>query len=56
MMNKVKFAFLKSHLKKAIYELQVANKLKPNTVDKELIKQLQNTLTLIIAEQEKEEE
>jgi hypothetical protein len=39
-MNKIQLAFLKSHIKWAIYELECANKMKPNTVDVELIIEL----------------
>lgn len=36
-MNKIEFAFLKSHIKKAIYELETANKLKPDCIDHDTI-------------------
>jgi hypothetical protein len=39
-MNKIELAFIKSHLKKAIYELETTNKLKPNTVSIETIIEL----------------
>lgn len=39
-MNKIELCFLKSHIKWAIFELECANKIKPNTVDIELIIQL----------------
>ena len=39
-MNKFEFAFLKSHIKKAIWNLECANKLKPGKVNKELIVEL----------------
>ena len=36
-MNRVEFAFLKSHLKKAVYELETANRLKPGCIDEATI-------------------
>ena len=39
-MNKIEFAFLKSHIKKAIYELETANKMKSNCIDINLIIEL----------------
>ena len=39
-MNKIELCFLKSHIKRAIYELEVANKMQPNTVDVALIIEL----------------
>ena len=39
-MNKIELCFLKSHIKWAIFELECANKIKPNCVDVELIIQL----------------
>lgn len=39
-MNKIQLAFLKSHIKWAIYELECANKMKPNTVDVAIIIEL----------------
>ena len=39
-MNKIELAFLKSHIKKAIYELETANKLLPDVIDIELISEL----------------
>ena len=44
MMNKVEYAFLKSHIKTAIFELQVANKLKPGTIDEATIVELKIVL------------
>lgn len=46
-MNKVEFAFLKSHIKKAIWDLECANKLKPGIIDEKLIVELKETLILI---------
>ena len=39
-MTKIEWCFLKSHIKRAIYELEVANRLKEKTVDIEIIVQL----------------
>ena len=39
-MNKVEAAFLKSHIKKAIWYLECANKLKSNCIDSKLIDEL----------------
>ena len=36
-MNKIELAFLKSHIRKAIYELETANKLKPGCIDEDTI-------------------
>ena len=55
-MNKFVFAFLKSHLKKAIYELKVANKIEPNVVDEKLIKELELVLIDQTVKREKEKE
>ena len=50
-MTKIELAFLKSHIKKAIYELETANKIKPNCIDidtiielKVVLKNLENML------------
>ena len=39
-LNKCELAFLLSHLKKAIYNLECANKLVPNSIDEKLIEEL----------------
>lgn len=52
-MNKVEFAFLKSHIKKAIYELEVANKLKPDCIDSKLIDELKLKLVELKIEEKK---
>ena len=44
-MNKIELAFLKSHIKKAIYELETANKLKSNCIDKNTIIELKIVLS-----------
>ena len=44
MMNKCELAFLKSHIKTAIFELQVANKLRPETIDEATIIELKIVL------------
>lgn len=36
-MNKIELCFLKSHIKRAIYELETTNKLYPNFIDVDLI-------------------
>jgi hypothetical protein len=43
-LNKIQLAFLKSHIKWAIYELECANKMKPNCVDVNLIIELKVVL------------
>ena len=43
-MNKIELAFLKSHIKHAIYELEVANKLQNGCVDVKLINELRVVL------------
>lgn len=43
-MNRIELAFSKSHLKRAIYELEVANKQKPECVDVYIIIELKNIL------------
>lgn len=43
-MNKAELLFVISHLKQAIYELEVANKLIDKSVDVELIDKLKETL------------
>ena len=52
-MNKFTFCFVISHLKRAIYELEVANKLNPNTVDVAIINELKSQLILLKNEREK---
>lgn len=52
-MNKCIFAFVISHLKKAIYNLECANKLNPNTIDVALISELKSQLILLKNELEK---
>ena len=47
-MNKIEFAFLKSHIKKAIYELETANKMKPNTIDTDTILYLKVILSSLV--------
>lgn len=42
--NKYELAFLKSHIKWAIFELKLANKLRPNTIDKATIIELKLVL------------
>ena len=55
-MNWIFFAFLKSHIKKAIYELEVANKMKQECIDTKLIDELKHRLAELTLEQDKEEE
>lgn len=43
-MNKIELCFLKSHIKWAIYELECANKMKPNCIDVYIIIELKNKL------------
>lgn len=43
-MNRIELAFLKSHLKRAIYELEVSNKLKSECIDLYIIIELKNIL------------
>ena len=43
-MNKIELAFLKSHIKKSIYELETANKIKSGCVDIYIIIELKNIL------------
>ena len=43
-MNKFELAFVKSHIKTAIRELQSANKLKPGTIDEATIVELKIVL------------
>ena len=43
-MNKTELIFVISHLKQAIYELEVANKLIDKSVDIELINKIKDTL------------
>lgn len=43
-MDKCIVAFLKSHIKKAIFELETANKLVPDSVDSDLILKLKSKL------------
>ena len=45
-MNKCELAFLLSHLKKAIYNLERARALDEESVSQEIIKEIKNTLTL----------
>ena len=45
MMNKCELAFLKSHIKKAIFELETANKMCPNLIDESTIVELKIILT-----------
>lgn len=45
-MNKCIFAFVISHLKKAIFKLECVNKLVPNTVDEKVINELKTTLII----------
>ena len=47
MNEKVLIAFVISHLKKAIYELECTNKLKPNTINADLISELKTQIILI---------
>ena len=49
-MNKIEFAFLKSHIKKAIWYLECANKLKPNCIDENLILELKIILVKLESE------
>ena len=55
-MNKFIFALIKSNIKKAIWDLECVNKLRPNTVDEELINKIKLTLSIIVTEHEKEVE
>lgn len=52
MKDKFILSFVISHLKKAIYELECTNKLKPNTIDTALINELKTQLILIKNERE----
>lgn len=44
-MNKCVLAFLKSHIKKAIFELETANRLCPNLIDEATIVELKIILS-----------
>lgn len=55
-MNKFIFALIKSNIKKAIWDLECVNKLRPNTVDDGLINKIKETLSVVVMEHEKEVE
>ena len=54
-MNKCELAFLLSHLKKAIYNLERVKALDEEAVSQEVIDELKNTLTLYKFRKEQED-
>ena len=52
-MNKIESKFIKSNIKKAIWNLECANRIIEGTIDKEIIEELKTQLLLITIKEQR---